>query len=76
MEIERNFAKVEVARSSRAWSTNLFRGRPTGRMPDFESGDGGLNPSPEAKTIKKAKVKSKKLNDILPFYFLLLPGVA
>lgn len=67
MEIERNRAKVEVARSSRAWSTKFFRGRPTGRTSDFESENGGSNPSPEAKTIKNVKVKIKKWNDFCLF---------
>ncbi len=45
-ESERSPAEAEVARSSRAGFIRFFRDRPTGRTPDFGSGDVGSNPSP------------------------------
>jgi hypothetical protein len=46
LETERSLAEAEVARSSRAGFIRIFRDRPTGRTPDFGSGDVGSNPSP------------------------------
>ena len=53
MDLERKITNLEVARSSRAgaFSFFLFRSRPTGRTPDFESGNRGSNPFSEARFI-------------------------
>lgn len=48
-ELERRITNPEVVSSNLTRASKLFRVRPTGRTLDFESGNRGSNPLPEAR---------------------------